>query len=380
MVKKTLGYVELEWTCSQCGTRNPGSSKMCANCGAAQSSKVEFQQAAEEKRITDKDEIARAKAAPDVHCAFCGARNPARAKKCTQCGADLSSATARESGQVLGAFRDGPAEQVTCPRCGTLNPPNAYKCSQCNARLPGQTRPQPATRPRGQAQPRPSARPGPAAAATPKPLSKGLKIALLGLVAVVLLACIIVFALFNPSNSAEEVTGVVQGMSWSRSVEIQELRQVSHEGWRDSVPANASLGRCTERLHHTQDDPAPGAKETCGTPYVVNKGTGYGEVVQDCRYQVYADWCTYTTQEWARADVIRLDGDDPFPRWPDPALSAQQRQGAREESYRVQFDTGERIVTYQTSDPDAFNRFEIGSRWVLRVNARGGAQPIERAP
>ena len=371
MVKKTLGYVELEWTCPRCETRNPGSSKACASCGAAQPAKVTFQQAAEEKLIADKDEIARAKAGPDVHCAFCGARNAAGAERCSQCGADLDSATARENGQVLGAFRDGPAKQIKCPNCGTLNPANAYKCSQCNASLSRTERPEPA-KPHKPATPR---RPVTAAS---KPKSKGLKIGIIGLLAVVLLACVIIFALFNPSSSpAKEVTGVVQDLSWSRSIEIEGLRDVSHEGWREQVPSGASLGRCTKKHHHTQDNPAPSATEVCGTPYVVDTGTGHGEVVQDCQYKVYADWCTYTTQEWAKVDVLNLQGNDPFPRWPDPVLSAQQRPGDRDETYRVLFDTGEQIVTYQTSDPNAFSRFQIGSQWLLRVNARGGAQPIE---
>ena len=76
MVRKTLGYVELEWTCPQCGSRDPGPQKVCANCSAAQPAQVEFH-----GRLNKTDrgtkEIDRAKAGPDVHCAFCGARNPA---------------------------------------------------------------------------------------------------------------------------------------------------------------------------------------------------------------------------------------------------------------------------------------------------------------
>ena len=136
MVKKVLGYVELEWTCPQCGTRNPGTHKQCSSCGKAQPKRVAFHQAAEEELISDKAEIARAKSGPDVHCAFCGARNPAGAERCTQCGADLASADARESGGVLGAHRRGLAAPVRCPSCGAENDATAIKCAQCNARLP----------------------------------------------------------------------------------------------------------------------------------------------------------------------------------------------------------------------------------------------------
>jgi hypothetical protein len=195
--------------------------------------------------------------------------------------------------------------------------------------------------------------------------------------ALVLLSCVIFFALLNPWNSTEEAVGRAVSLSWSRSITIEALRPVSREDWRDRIPPNASLGRCTSKLHHTQDEPAPGATEICGTPYVVDKGTGYGEVVQECRYQVYADWCAYTTQEWTKVDVLTLDGVDPYPQWPVPSLSAQQREGKRDERYQVVFDIGDRNVTYTTGDVDRFRRFEIGSRWRLEVNSRGGVRVIE---
>ena len=365
MVKKTLGYVELEWTCPRYGTRNPGGSEICASCGAAQPEDVAFEQAAEEKLLTDEDEIARAKAGPDVHCAFCGARNPSTAEKCARCGADLRSATARESGQVLGAHRDGPAQEVKCPNCGASNPATAYKCSQCNASLPRAERPTPRATPRAKAK--------------PAPKRKGLALWLIGGVVLALLACVLLLTVFNPWRSAKEVTGVVQGLSWSRGIEIEGLRDVEHEDWRDKIPSNATLGRCTEKHYRTQDSPAPCAEEVCGTPYTVNTGTGHGEVVQDCEYKIYADWCTYTTQEWTKVDVVTVEGSDAFPLWPDPALSAQQRQGERTESYRVLFDIGDRTVTYKTSDPDVFSRFQVGSEWRMEVNARGGVRNVEPA-
>jgi ribosomal protein L40E len=95
MVKKTVGYVELEWVCPNCEARNRGTRKVCTSCGAAQPDDVEFIQAAEEKLITDEAELAKAKAAPDIHCGYCGARNPSTAEKCSQCGGDLAAGAAR---------------------------------------------------------------------------------------------------------------------------------------------------------------------------------------------------------------------------------------------------------------------------------------------
>jgi ribosomal protein L40E len=368
MVRKTLGYVELEWSCPQCGTRNPGTHKSCASCGAAQPAKVEFHQAAEEKLITDPAEIARAKAGPDVHCAFCGARNPADAQKCSQCGADLTTATARESGQVLGAFHAGPAPQVECPQCGTLNDANALKCSQCNASLPRSERPSPrqATPRRTETASRPTGRLG--------------RIGIIGLATAALLVCVVGFLIVRSISPAQEITAQVQDISWTRSIQILGLRDVTRENWRDEIPSGVSVGRCTKKQHHTQDEPAPQATEVCGTPYVIDQGTGRGEVVQDCKYLVYADWCQYTAQEWAEVDVVTLAGNDPLPRWPEPVLGAQQRQGNQDESYEVTFAGGGRTYTYTTSDPATFAQYQVGSRWVLKVGGLGGIRPVGPAP
>jgi ribosomal protein L40E len=373
MVRKTLGYVELEWTCPRCGTRNPGPQKACTSCGAAQPAKVEFHQAAQDELITDEKEIARAKAGPDVHCAFCGARNPADAEKCSQCGADLTAATARESGQVVGALHTGPVPQIECPQCGTLNDATALKCSQCNASLPRRERPAPrkAAPPRKRPAPRPAA---------PKPAAKSKQVLILSLMALIFVVCIAGFLVVRLMNPDQEVTAQVQDLSWTRSIHILGQREVTQEDWRANIPADSPLGRCTPKRHHTQDEPAPRSTEVCGTPYVLDQGTGHGKAVQDCEYHVYADWCEYQIIEWYPVDVLTLSGNDPSPKWPQPALTAQQQQGETEESYVITFASGDQTYTYTTSDPGKFAQFQVGSQWVLKVGGLGGVAPIRPAP
>jgi DNA-directed RNA polymerase subunit RPC12/RpoP len=375
MVRKTLGYVQLEWTCPQCGTRNRGTDKSCANCGAAQPARVAFHQAAQDNLITDEDEIARAEAGPDIHCAYCGARNPATAQKCSQCGADLTTATARESGQVVGAFSARPAPQVKCPQCGTPNDANALKCSQCNASLPRSRR----TSPPKDAAPRDRASHDHPPAA-PKPFGKIGRIGIVGLVVAALLVCVVGLVIIRSINPAREITAQVEDLSWTRSIQVLGPRKVTQETWRDEIPPGATLGRCTQKRHHTQDEPAPRATEVCGTPYVIDTGTGHGQVVQDCQYVVYAEWCQYEAQEWTEVDVITLSGDNPLPRWPEPALNAQQRQGELKESYEITFANGGKTYAYRTTDPDLFAQFQVGSQWVLRVGGLGMVKPVRPAP
>jgi len=360
MTKKSLGYVHLVWTCPQCETKVPGPEKICPSCGFPQPDDVEFEQPAQEEIITDEAEIARAKAGPDIHCYYCGTRNPAGAANCSQCGADLSEGAARGSGRTLGAHHSGPAEPITCPACGTENDPDAPKCQQCGASLvqpkapsddPKRVKPQPKTR------------------------SKGfLRI---GIIAIVVAACAL-FGLFAfLSMRTEDVTGTVEETQWTRSIAIEALRPVDYEDWRDEIPAQAQVGACTQKVHHTQDNPAPDSREICGTPYTKDTGSGFGEVVQDCRYEVYEEWCEYTVDEWREVDTITLTGADFNPQWPTPRLSSGQREGEREEKYQCIFDTPEGERTYTTADLNQYSQCQIGSRWTLQVNTFNAVRSIE---
>ena len=363
MVKKTVGYVELEWVCPQCDSRNKGTSKKCTSCGAAQPEDVEFHQAAQEELITEEAEIARAKAGPDIHCGYCGTRNPATAEKCRQCGGDLTEGAARKRGRVVGAHRAGPAGEATCPHCGASNPATALECSQCGG----------AMKPVAPAQPSRPARPAAQSKRKIGPLGIiGIGVALLA----VLAFCVVIVLSLLPSD---EITGTVQAVSWERSVVVEALQDVTRETWQDEIPDGATAGSCTEKVRSTQDEPAPRSVEVCGTPYTVDTGTGYGEVVQDCVYEVYDDWCEYTVQDWVGVDTLVLTGNDLNPTWPDIGVSASRREGERGETFQVVFATEERTYTHSVSDPDAFRQFEIGSRWVLTTNKLGGITSIEPA-
>ena len=147
MSKETLGYVKLEWNCPKCGGRNPGPEKTCISCGAPQPDNVEFVHAADQQMVSDEKEVAQAKAGPDIHCAFCGARNPAGTAECSQCGADLAQGSQRESGQVLGAYKPEAVKQVACPNCGQMNAETVLRCAQCGAGTRQAPAPKPAAIP-----------------------------------------------------------------------------------------------------------------------------------------------------------------------------------------------------------------------------------------
>lgn len=133
--RRTLGYIENEWTCPNCNSRNRGSVRTCENCGAPQPENVKFELPSEQKFVKDESAINAAKAGADIHCGFCGTRNPATATTCSQCGADLKEGKARQAGQVMQAPPPQP-KTIKCQNCGTENPGGNSTCSNCGAALP----------------------------------------------------------------------------------------------------------------------------------------------------------------------------------------------------------------------------------------------------
>jgi len=353
MTQETLGYVELEWTCERCGAQNPGTRKTCSQCGAPMIEKGEFEVPEQVELISDEKEIQEAKSRPpDIHCPYCGTRNLGDATVCRQCGGDLSGGDVRETGQVLGA-----APQAA-PR-GPTRPTPSRKTAKVRRRLPKPTRP-----------------------ATSEPSRRSrvpiLPLAILAFV----LACAVVF-FFLSAIKTSDVQAVVQDVTWTRSIAIEQLQQTSGEGWRDEMPSAARNVSCQPKFHHTQpepvNDPSLTAEKVCGTPYVVDQGSGYGKVVRDCEYKVYADWCQYTYDEWQLLSTENASGHDLNPYWPKLNLRSNQREGKRTETYQVLFDTDGKQYRYRVRDLAELSRFEKGSRWLLTVNAWGGVTSVRPA-
>ena len=361
MTRETLGYVKLEWTCPKCGSRNPGPEKVCGSCGAAQPENVQFQQTEHQELIKDQAAVEQAKTGPDTHCAFCGTRNPAGATVCSQCGADLKSGTQREVGRVVGSFSTGPVKQVACPNCGTMNPETALKCAQCGASMAPAAVPASA----------PDAVPAAPAKSAMSPLVIGLAV----VAGVVCLAVIIFFLAM--STSTKDYTGVVESAQWKTSIVIEALLPAKHQGWQDELPEDAQVGTCTEKVHHVQDQPAPNSNKVCGTPYTVDKGSGYAEVVQDCQYEVLQEYCDYSVMEWQQEDVASLSGTDFSPTWPNPQLSEKQRLGEQAEEYTIVFETAQGQYIYTTRDLNEYRQFQMGSEWTLNINGFGQVVSVE---
>lgn len=356
MARKKIGHVELQWTCPNCESINIGSEKLCGNCGSPQPKDVEFYQATRQELVRDEKKVAQAEAGADIHCPYCGARNSAQAENCHQCGGDLIEGVKRDTGRVVGAYNTGPVTYLACPHCGAENMDTNKSCLQCGGSLVAET---------SEAD---------VPALVKQPSSKRIWI-IAGIAALLILACGIFFIF---ANRTSESTGIVKEVEWQRSVPIEAIVPVEYKDWEDNIPSEGSVQTCTEEVRYVQSEPAPNSVEICGTPYTVDTGSGFGEVVQDCEYEVYESFCTYTMQEWSVVDTAVLTGNDFSPKWPKPTIAPEQRIGeVWEETYTIIFESGGERYIYTTDEHGIFQGAQIGSEWTLNINTFGNLVSIE---
>jgi ribosomal protein L40E len=359
MARKKIGHVELQWTCPNCNSINSGSKRVCGNCGSPQPQDVKFEQATNQELITDQEKLSQAEASPDIHCPYCDTRNPGDAEICKQCGGDLIEGIKRESGRVIGAYTVSPATTITCPHCGEENPESASNCSNCGGGLGGEV----------------STEEAPVVVASTSS-SRSRTWIIIGVVAVLILAC---GAFLFFSTRTNPTTGVVENVSWERTVPVEALIPVEYKDWEDEIPVGAVIETCSDEVRSIQSNPAPNSIEVCGTPYTVDSGSGFAEVVQDCEYEVYATFCSFTVDEWNVVDVSKLSGDNFSPIWPEPILETGQRVGEEQgETYTIIFKTDDDTIVYTTDDLSLFQSAQIGSEWTLNVNSFGSLVSIEQ--
>jgi rubrerythrin len=356
MAKKELGFVELEWVCPRCGSRNPGPQKTCTTCGGPQPQDVKFQQRERQQLLREVEAKTNAESAPDVHCAYCGTRNKADALVCNQCGADLTDARQRASGEVMGAYSAVSIPDQPCPNCGQLNSASQQRCTKCGAALGIQAA----------ASPQPL--PPPAAARLPvkiSPLVIGL--GMIGIIGILILSIVAASSL----GRTETISGSVQATSWVTTLMIEEYRPVNLEGWESDIPVDASIGDCGYRFAYTASDPQPLSTEVCGTPYTVDQGNGFGQVVQDCVYETFARYCEYSVSQWVTVDQFSLQGSDLFPRLPNAPRAGNQRGGDSSALYTIQFLTARGPLEYPTTNLRLYQSAQPGTLWSLEINRSG---------
>lgn len=349
--EKSKGFIQLEWVCPNCNSRNPGPKKACESCGAPQPDNVQFYAPAEAKLIQDENVAKTAKAGADIHCGFCGTRNPATATVCSQCGGDLKEGRTRQAGRTM--QRDAPVVEVKCTNCGEMNPSTRRMCSNCGAPLP---------RAAGEA-PSVQKNAGGGADAVPSTTKRKFPVWAIigGVVACLAVICIGAYLIFAPSRT---VTATVSEVYWQTSVPVQEVRAVDYSNEQGSPPAGAYNVSC-------RDD----TRQVCEEK-TVDQGNGYAEVVEEC-HDESTQYCSYTVDEWTTIQTYTLEGYDLFPVYSEPSLFSGQRLGETMLTLDVHFTSGGDEYLYHPDSAAEYQAFSPGSTWTLHLNALGGVVSVE---
>lgn len=347
--EQSKGFIELEWICPSCNSRNRGPVKTCENCGAAQPENVKFYAPAEAKLIQGENAERIAKYGPDIHCGFCGTRNRGDATVCSQCGGDLKEGRKRESGREM--QRESPVTEVKCTNCGEANPSTRTMCAKCGAPLP-----KPGVQPPAPVTP---ATASPAQASAAKRGAPWLIIG--GIVACLAVVCIGAFLLFSPSKA---VTATVQDVYWQTSVPVQEVQAMRYSDEAGRLPSGAYDVSCYTDTRQVCEDKT------------IDRGNGYAEVVTEC-HDESQDYCSYTLDEWQTIQTFTLDGHDLYPQYASPGISFDQRLGNETITFTVYFYGNGETYTYNPDDLYEFQQFDIGSTWTLHLNAFGIVVSVE---
>ena len=324
MARKVLGYIELIWTCDSCGTQNPGPIKSCTSCGAPQPANVKFVRVDPETFNFIKDEalIRMAKSGPDKHCPFCGTRNTSETEICVNCGGDL----------ILGA---------------TSRPADSPIEGEDDSKQKAES----------------------------KPLSKG---ALIAIILLLVVCCASAIFFFTRSGQTDDINAQVVDSTWRRTIAIEDYQMVALDDWRDEIPRAAAPYDCQLRYRYDSDTPQANSTEVCGEPYTIDTGTGVGEVVQDCHYEVSDYYCSYDTMEWVVIDTLVADGSGTTASWPNANLSSSQRAGTSTERYIINFRSDDEDYRFTTSDYNLYQLALPGSEWILEVNGLGNVTSIRQ--
>ncbi len=318
------------WDCQQCGHKGIlGPETKCPNCGAGRPKNVRFYLPKDAEVVKDEEELKRAKAGANWECSFCGTDNEALNTHCSSCGNPRTASEKRLEVREYGLdelpedSEDARGLQLKEERARGLKPIHPESQEAKSARKKGNKS--------------------------------------FFWIGGICIAIFIVFAILNSIQRKIQVE--VVEMQWERTIETEEYKEVTEEGW--SVPSDGRVLSSRRAVHHTEKIPdgyetrTRQVKKQVGTEkYVCGKrdlGNGYFEdkycnrpiyetVTEEYEVQRYREKPVYKTKykyaifKWMPAAAISTKGKDKNPEWGDLSSIEQdknRRERNRTELYRI---------------------------------------------
>jgi hypothetical protein len=310
------------WDCPYCGKKGiPGPENRCNGCGAPRDKDVQFYLPEGAQEVTDQAVLERARGAPDWHCGFCGADNPAGSTRCKGCGGGQDGADGQRQVKVI-----------------------------------------------------PDARPAPAPRSASAPRRKGVLWVVLG----VLLAMGLGIWFFFFRTHEEKL--VVGGHQWESTIDVERLQWVREEAWEGEVPGGARVLGSRQEVHH-QDRIQTGTQRV--KTGQKDLGNGFFEDVYEDRpvyveRPVYRSKVSYEVERWKVDRTERAQGTDLEPRWPSVSLREKEREAARKQVLKVLLRTPEgESREWLAADVERWRFYKPGQAYSAKVTRTGSVSELQ---
>ncbi|MFW6183941.1 MAG: hypothetical protein ACOC8X_09110 [Chloroflexota bacterium] len=355
---------EGRWDCQYCGAKGLlGRDKVCPNCATSRPEGTKFYIPEDEAAVEDEKLLQQARKGADWICEYCSSSNPADLDACRHCAAPREGTSPQ---QEVKQYAPGEA-----PRSGDMTVPDPHE------KYRQEPEPEPARKER------------------PRWLAPAIAGGLL------LLALLCGFLFLRSDN----VDVTVAGVSWERTVVVEALETVTEEGW--DVPDGARLLDEREEIrrydqvvvgHETKQREVSEEVQVGERTYVCGQedlGNGFFEDIECTEpvyetqtrmetyeepvYQqvpVYDTMYTYEVDKWVEARIEKAEGIDLQPQWPALTLAENEREGERQERYRIVFVDGEGKEYAMQLPHNEWLQFEPSGRYQLKVNGMGQAVEV----
>lgn len=341
------------WDCNTCGYKGIlGPKTACPNCGSPRPKGVVFYQAAEKDIVQDPEVLRQAKAGADWKCSYCSGHNKAWEKKCTTCGNPRNAA-------------QGDASLAT-KEYSLADVPTSGEIPRKRVEHPDQIKPK-----------------------------KKSKVGLLIGVGVLVFG-LLIFLL----GYTKETTVSVASFEWERTIEVEQNREVTKEGWE--VPQGGRMINQYRAIHHYDkilegyETRTRTVREEVGTEQYVcgtrSLGNGYMEdkyctrKVYENREEeyeepiyrkeaVYRQKYKYTIYEWTAVNPLLTSGKNHDAQWANTQAIEQdpnQRVRNKRGKYLVFVKDKKQNIHQEEVPLEKWKSYQIGQELKAKEGIGGG--------
>ena len=344
------GVIEAFWDCPQCNTKRIGGlTKKCPNCGYTVGEGQKYYIRAITDNFLTEDQIPKGE---EWQCSFCGSYNPHDAEICQNCGASYEdginyfNATENKKRELESKAKE---QEEWLER-------NSYTSK-----------------------------------ASTIAQSKAKRFIFFALI----FSALIVFWFLSRES---ESYGEIIEKSWNRTVAVEELTNVEESGW--TLPEDAELIASTSEVKsyrqeiigyttvyetHTRQvqdgevchdeayDNGNGTysiETVCQPNYVTET---YQEPVEKPVFEQVPEYATkyfYKIDKWLQKDMLKAEGVNNEPYWPEAELSDTTRYGEKTEEYYVVIRLKNKDHTTKISEREYYN-YIVGDSIDCRTNKLG---------